>query len=401
VSLTLYRRHRRDCKGGHPEDLRTSAYDERKDGWNSCECPILASGTLSRKFKRQNTRRWDWQAARILAEKWEAAGAWDGLSPSQSPNHTTLHEAIGSFLAESVNRSIRPSTFRKYQALTNQVTAYCENRGYVYISELTVSDVDLLYASWKGIRTKTRKIELLKAFLRFLKERGWIETDITEDFRTPQGSLVVASNAAFTDEELERVYRACDRILPAPRGGRGSRTWDGQDVRDFIDLSIHTGLQINEVSLFDIDKCLDGNEVLLRIDKTGAPITTWIPDWLVQRLEARAAAYGPMIFRRGLTVNDKQLCNIWRNKRLKRVFDMAGPWTELPHHHRCRKTFVKILLERGVTPAVVDELLGDPEQTAPRHHSKLGSSCPARAAITLDDTLENRSKPFSIDVGKR
>ena len=33
MSLAPYRRHRRDCKAGHTEELRTSEYDERKKGW--------------------------------------------------------------------------------------------------------------------------------------------------------------------------------------------------------------------------------------------------------------------------------------------------------------------------------------------------------------------------------
>jgi hypothetical protein len=59
MSLALYRRHRRDCKAGHPEELRTTEYDERKKGWKRCECPIFVSGTLQKKFKRHNSGRWE------------------------------------------------------------------------------------------------------------------------------------------------------------------------------------------------------------------------------------------------------------------------------------------------------------------------------------------------------
>ena len=49
----------------HPaEESRTSEYDERKKGWKRCECPIMASGTLEKKFKRQTTGQWEWEAAR-------------------------------------------------------------------------------------------------------------------------------------------------------------------------------------------------------------------------------------------------------------------------------------------------------------------------------------------------
>jgi len=66
MPLALYRRHRRDCKSGHAEGMRTSEYDERKKGWKRCECPIFTSGTLQGHFKRQNTGQWEWAAAQPI-----------------------------------------------------------------------------------------------------------------------------------------------------------------------------------------------------------------------------------------------------------------------------------------------------------------------------------------------
>jgi hypothetical protein len=41
MALNLYRRHRRDCKAGHPEEHLSSEFDERKKGWRRCDCPIF------------------------------------------------------------------------------------------------------------------------------------------------------------------------------------------------------------------------------------------------------------------------------------------------------------------------------------------------------------------------
>jgi hypothetical protein len=76
MALNLYRRHRRDCKAGHPEDHLSSEFDERKKAWKRCECPIVASGTLNRKFRRQSTGQWEWANARAIAGQWEAVG-WE------------------------------------------------------------------------------------------------------------------------------------------------------------------------------------------------------------------------------------------------------------------------------------------------------------------------------------
>jgi hypothetical protein len=62
--LHLSRRHRRDCKSSHAEDSFNSEFDERRKGWKRCECPIVASGTLNKKYRRQSTGKWEWETAR-------------------------------------------------------------------------------------------------------------------------------------------------------------------------------------------------------------------------------------------------------------------------------------------------------------------------------------------------
>jgi hypothetical protein len=110
MPLALYRRHRRDCKGGHPENLRTSEYDERKKGWRRCECPIFASGTLQGTFKRQNTGKWEWDDAKPVAMSYDAAGNWTGAKPEPVPQpapaepassrRVPIERAIKTYLAE-------------------------------------------------------------------------------------------------------------------------------------------------------------------------------------------------------------------------------------------------------------------------------------------------------------
>ncbi|HEY4051709.1 MAG TPA: hypothetical protein VGM27_33045, partial [Acidobacteriaceae bacterium] len=129
------------------------------------------------------------------------------------------------------------------------MSAYCQDRGYVYIDHLTVSDMDRFYASWKdGIRAKAKKLERLKAFVKFCLKREWLAKDIVDDLQAPEGSSVTVPKSPFTDEELERLYAACDKIGPQLKQGPGYRTWGGEDVKDFIYLSIYTGLRISDVA---------------------------------------------------------------------------------------------------------------------------------------------------------
>lgn len=401
MPLALYRRHRQECKGGHPHNSRTSEYEERKKGWRRCECPIFASGTLRKKFKRQNTGQWEFEGARAVAAAWERAGSWKAVMETPPPPQeqvaqaarTTVEDATTAFLSKCKNRNIAPNTLSKYRTFSNQLSAYCQDRGFVYIDQLTVSDMDRFYASWKdGIRAKAKKLERLKAFVKFCVKREWLSKDITEDLQAPEGSSVSIPKSPFTDEELDRLYAACDKVGPQLKQGPGYRTWGGEDAKDFVYLSIYTGLRISDVATFDITKRLKGNDVFLRMHKTRRPLFTWIPDWLVERLRARQTVHGSLIFAAGVTRNAKQLCDIWRNKRLRKVFELAGPWETPPHPHKFRHTFVRILLEKGVPVPDVAELIGDSEQILRKHYAAWIPGRQDRLSRILQDAFADRSK---------
>lgn len=400
MPLSLYRRHRRDCKARHAEELRTGEFDERKKGWKRCDCPIFASGTLAKKFRRQSTGHWEWDHAKAVSASWETAGSWDGHIPepapvssatAKEPQSTTITEATEAFLAKCMNRGIRPNTYSKYKTFTNQLEKFSRDMGYVNLDQLTVTAMDRFYASWKdGIRAKAKKLERLKSFIKFCIKRKWITENIVEDLEAPEGSSIPNHKSPFTDEELQRIHAACDALGPAP--GRPRRNWSGEDARDFIYLSLYTGMRISDVATFDITKRLDGNNVFLRMHKTNKPLFTWIPDWLVARLKARQQQYGPLIFRAGVTLNMKQLSDIWRNKRLKVVFGLAGPWEEKPTPHRLRHTFVRILLEKGVTIPDVAELVGDTEDMVRKNYSRWVSTRQDRLTRILQDAFDDKLK---------
>jgi len=405
MGLALYRRHRRECKSEHSEELRTSEYDERKKGWKRCDCPIFVSGTLNRKFARQTTGQWEWAHARAIAAKLEASGRWTAdpvPEPSRPPatsERITIGEAVEAFLAKCKNRNIAPNTLAKYRTFTNQLDAYCRDRGCVYIDQLTVTDMDRFYATWRdGIRAKAKKLERLKALIKFCVKREWLAKDIADDLRAPEGSSVTVPKAPFTDEELDRLYAACDKIGPQLKKGPGYRTWGGEDAKDFIYLSIYTGLRISDVATFDIIKRLKGNDVFLRMHKTKRPLFTWIPDWLVERLRARQKVHGAMVFAAGTTRNAKQLCDIWRNKRLRKVFELAGPWEVPPHPHKFRHTFVRILLEKGVPVPDIAELIGDSEQILRKHYAAWIPGRQDRLSRILQEAFADRSKGKVVSI---
>src|SRR5580692_2795977 len=105
MALSLYRRHRRDCKASYPEDFHSGEFEERKKGWKHCACPIFASGTLSGRAGRRSTGRWQWDDAKGIAEAWERAGAWEGTPPPavipdepSKPARISIAEAVQIFV---------------------------------------------------------------------------------------------------------------------------------------------------------------------------------------------------------------------------------------------------------------------------------------------------------------
>lgn len=402
MALTLYRRHRRECKAGHPHNSFSTEFEERKRGWVRCECPIVCSGTLQKKFKRHSTNLWQWDDARAVAAKFEASGSWGehvkeidtSLEPVKNiPKRVQIADATAAYLARCQGRNIRPTSYAKYKTFVNQLHAFAEKHGFHYLDQLGVAEMDLFYGSWKdGVKARAKKLDRLKAFIKFCVKREWLAKDIASDLQAPIGSSVPFPKTPFTDDELKRIYDACDQIKPT-KVGPGYRTWDGEDAKDFIYLSVYTGLRISDVATFDINERLVGNNVFIHAQKNNANIYTWIPDWLVNRLKAREQQHGPMIFKCGVSFTMKQLTDIWRGKRLAKVFELAGPWPTKPTPHIFRHTFVRMLLEKGVPVADVAELIGDTEEIVRRHYSRWVTSRQDRLSRILQDALDDKPKP--------
>jgi hypothetical protein len=89
MALALCRRHRRGCKARYPEEFCSSEYDEQREGWKSCECPIFVSGALARRFTRQTTGQWEWEPAIFVSDPVPLALPRDGRKRLAAP-----HEAI-------------------------------------------------------------------------------------------------------------------------------------------------------------------------------------------------------------------------------------------------------------------------------------------------------------------
>ena len=383
MALNAYRRHSTNCVARRAFDDRTYEPDELRRTAKKCFCPIYASGTLNGKFRRANTEKSNWAEAKAIIAAWETAGSWSvpvvsavAAAPiaevaAAVDARITIDDAIKSFLAVREGSGISASTLRKHRTFAKQIRALADSRGYAMLDQFTARDIDSFYANWKlGVRTKGHALGMLRAFFRFCVNRDWIlKSPVTADLKPPLGANRTANKVPFTDDELQRIIRACDQLEPvAWKNHMGDGRWTGEDVKEFIWVLAYTGLRISDVALFNIAR-LRGNELFLRAKKNGGDVFTWIPDWLRDQLNTLAKERGPRPFVIGVSDRLETVTDLWRRK-INRVFELAGKFEDRPTPHRFRHTFARILLQRGVPVADVADLLGDDEKTVRQHYAR-------------------------------
>lgn len=429
MPLNLYRRHFRTtgkCIAGFAPDSRNYESDELRRGWKKCHCPIYADGTLGGQFKRRNTKQITWLGARAIAAGWEAAGRWeekgDSVPPptpvptvASKPTATgiTIERAIDAFLAEH-SASSAPNTQKKYGVILKKLKAHSTAKGYVMIDQWGPIDVREFRQSWevKPV-TASKNMSVVKAFFEFALSNEWISRNPARLVKNPRGRSNTDSRSServpFSDEELRRMFEACETTY-----GKKTVRWSrkvhhhlaqptetvnykykrtGQDLADFISVSVYTGLRISDICTFHIDRLLPTGEIHIRTAKNGRKVYTWVPEWLQARIRERAAEYGPLIFGEHTTRDLNVVTDVWRRK-LKRLWDLCGPWPDKPTPHRFRHTFARILLQRPrVTVRDVAELLGDTEDMVRRHYAAWVTERQERLTSVLKEAFNEKPTP--------
>jgi integrase len=429
MPFKLYRRHRKECEGAHPEDARTGEFEEGRRGWKKCACLIHASGTLGGKFNRKQTGTADWDEARSFVALWQQSGSWDGQetldapltkpAANPGPERISVERAIKAFTAE-FEEYAAPATQRKYKRLLRQFQSFSDARGYAAVDQWNPIDVREFRSSWPvSPRTAARNMSVVKSFLEYCRANEWIPANPARMVKNPRGrdtaDLRHEQKLPFTDAELKRMYAAAETRYGTHevkwfREKGGERTeiaytrenkWSGQDIADFISVSVYTGLRISDVCLFHIDRMQMDGAIRLRTTKAGTHVNTWVPEWLQERIRERARTIGPYIFGEHETKTLDVITDTWRRK-LKNLWALCGPWKETPTPHRFRHTFARILLERpGVTVRDVAELLGNTEEMVRKHYAAWIPERQERLTAVLKAAFSEKPKPRLVTMPTR
>jgi site-specific recombinase XerD len=331
--LTIYRRHVKGC--AHKQEGRK---------YRRCRCPIWADGFLNGVEIRESLGLRDWERAQQRIYTWEATGA-----PNIKREDTTIEQASRAFENDAKARGLRESTLKKYRVLFKQIQDFARAEGLHLIKQFDLGTLRRFRESWNdsGI-SALKKLERLRAFMRFAHTSGWIDVDPTRHLKSPK--VTHAPTLPYTQDEMIAMLAACAE-LPDNYGKVGGE--NGRRARALVLFLRYTGMRIGDGVTCAADR-LNGDRLFLYTQKTGVPVNVRLPACVVAALGATRKVSNEYFFWSGEGKADTASGN-WR-RTLRRVFKLAG--VKDGHPHRFRDTFAVELLLAGVPLERVSVLLG-------------------------------------------
>ena len=331
--LTIYRRHRKNCK------QRAKGRKHRH-----CQCPIWVDGILGGKEMRESLKLRDWQRAQEMIREWEAEDR-----RISHPTRKSTEEAWKEFLADIEARKLNDSTLRKYKLLKRQMEDFAQRRGLRVLMDFDLSKVSQFRSEWKdGPRSSAKKLERLRAFFRFAQKRKWVAENPALDLKAPK--ITLCPTLPFSREEMVRILAAVDEYRKAmPTHG----VENGRRIRGLVLLLRYSGMRIGDTVSLSTDR-IEGNRLFLYTQKTGVPVNTILPEFVLAALEATPRVTEKLFFWSG-TGKLESIVRSWQT-RLRKLFKLAN--VPKGHAHRFRDTFAVDLLLAGVPIERVSVLLG-------------------------------------------
>jgi integrase/recombinase XerD len=188
----------------------------------------------------------------------------------------------------------------------------------------------------------------LRVFFQFAMKRKWVEENPAENLESPR--VPVSQTKPYEQAEWMRILTAVHQS-PGARGRSGQN--NARRLRSFVLFLRYTAMRIGDAVSCRRNQ-LVGDRLFIYTQKTGVPVRTVLPPWVLGALEAIPRASGEFFFWTG---NGKlhSAVGSWQRS-LKKLFELA----KVPggHAHRFRHTFAVNLLLAGVSLERVSVLLG-------------------------------------------
>jgi integrase/recombinase XerD len=294
---------------------------------------------------RKSLNTAEWQKAQDVVREWEATESEP--KPPQEP--ITIQGAGEKFVADAEARKLAVSTIYKYPLLFKQMGEFAQKRGFRYLTELSLQTLDEFRSGWKdGPRSSAKKLERLRAFFHFAQRREWVSKNPATDLKAPR--LTLCPTMPYTREEMMRILAAIAKYREEfPTRGKENAL----RLRALVLLLRYSGMRIGDAVSLTSDR-IKMNRLFLYTAKTGTPVNTVLPDFVLDAFGASPRVTDVHFFWNGAVKLDA-IVGSWR-RRLAKLFELA----EVPkgHPHRFRDTFAVELLLAGVPIERVSVLLG-------------------------------------------
>jgi integrase/recombinase XerD len=319
--MIIWRRHTPRCTSTDKSDPR-------------CGCPIYQEFRVGKRRHRLTLKTRNWQKALAEIRRQEIEGV-----EKLKPKGISIGAATDKFIADAEARGLREPTIYKFKLLFNQLKAFADHNGYIYIGDLGVDNLRQFRATWPNKNESARvKLGNLKAFLNFCQESGWIGVN-------PAGKLKAAK---ISDPKIEPLtVEEFQKIIAQARKSKKN----AERTTALILLMRFTGLRIRDAVTLRRDS-IDNGRLFLRMAKTGLSVYCPLPPELLSALaQIKTDLY---YFWSGHSKPKSAVGDYQRA--LRTVFKHAGVPRAYPHLFR--HTFATQLLQDGVSLETVAMLLG-------------------------------------------
>jgi site-specific recombinase XerD len=312
------------------------------EGKGKCCCTFWVDGFFGDRKIRKSLKTRNQEKALHVVRQWRPGAS----EPKEAAEPFAIQEATNRFLADTKARQLNDSTIYKYRLLFKHIETFAHKRGLRYLKELDLPTLDDFRLEWKdGPRSALKKLERLRAFFAFALRRKWVNENPTLDIKAPK--IALRPTLPFTREEVIKTMAALEAY------GKSAGVKNAQRLRAFILVLRYSGLRIGDAVRLGASR-IQGNRLFLYTQKTGVPVYSVLPDFVVKTLESSPRSSEEYFFWTGQS-KIHSAKGKWQ-RRLQRLFEFA----EVPngHAHRFRDTFAVELLLSGVPLERVSVLLG-------------------------------------------
>jgi integrase/recombinase XerD len=277
-----------------------------------------------------------------MIREWEA----EDRRTRQQEQQITIEDAHKKFIADAEARKLNDSTLYKYRLLFRQLDGFAETYKLQFLTQLDLDTLATFRATWtEGPRTSLKKLERLRAFMRFAEKRKWIDDNPATELKAPK--VPNKPTMPFTREEMIRILAALEPY------GKSAGARNARRLRAFVLLLRYSGLRIGYSTQLEVSR-LQVNKLLLHTQKTGVPVYCVLQDVVVEALDGAPRSSERYFFWTGKsTVRSAK--GKWQ-RRLQRLFKLAN--VSKGHPHQFRDKFAVELLLAGVPLDRVSILLG-------------------------------------------